>query len=288
MRRLVATVVSGVACALPSAAGAADGGGGAGGAEYGAVAPTVSAWSCRTACVDAGTARAGSLLRLRGSALRGVATVTFLGGRGGRDDVAARALESSPRSVVVQVPAGAVSGPVRVALGAGVRAVSPASRVSVRISTPATGAVSPSDPSALRHVFPVAGPHTYGGASALFGAGRAGHTHQGQDVLAACGTPLVAALGGVVRWAGFEADAGNYVVIDGEGTDVDYVYMHLRAAPRVARGAAVATGAPLGEVGATGDASGCHLHFELWSGPGWYEGGRPFDPLPLLRAWDAG
>lgn len=281
MRRLAATVVLGVLLALPSAARAS----GPGGAEYGAAPPTVSAWSCRTACVDAGTARAGSLLRLRGSSLRGVATVTFLGGRGGRDDAVARALETSPRSVVVQVPAGAVSGPVRVRGASGPS--SAVSRASVRISTPATGAVEPGDPGALRHVFPVAGPHTFGGSGAVFGAGRSDHVHQGQDVIAACGTPLVAALGGVVRWAGFEADAGHYVVIDGEGTDVDYVYMHLRAPARVARGAAVATGARLGEVGATGDASGCHLHFELWSGPGWYEGGKPFDPLPLLRAWAA-
>ena len=40
--------------------------------------------------------------------------------------------------------------------------------------------------------FPVAGPHDYGGADSGFGAGRAGHIHQGQDVAAAEGTPLVA------------------------------------------------------------------------------------------------
>ena len=40
-------------------------------------------------------------------------------------------------------------------------------------------------------------------------------------------------------------------------------------------------------VGDTGRATGCHLHFEMWTAPGWYEGGRPFDPLPSLKAWDA-
>jgi murein DD-endopeptidase MepM/ murein hydrolase activator NlpD len=40
-------------------------------------------------------------------------------------------------------------------------------------------------------------------------------------------------------------------------------------------------------VGDTGNASGCHLHFELWSAPGWYAGGEPFDPLPRLQRWDA-
>jgi murein DD-endopeptidase MepM/ murein hydrolase activator NlpD len=42
----------------------------------------------------------------------------------------------------------------------------------------------------------------------------------------------------------------------------------------------------IGYVGRTGDATACHLHFEMWSAPGWYDGGRPFDPLPSLLAWD--
>jgi len=43
----------------------------------------------------------------------------------------------------------------------------------------------------------------------------------------------------------------------------------------------------IGSGGDTGDANGCHLHFELWSGPGWYTGGAPLDPQLFLRAWDA-
>ena len=31
---------------------------------------------------------------------------------------------------------------------------------------------------------------------------------------------------------------------------------------------------------------GCHLHFEEWTAPGWYDGGHPVDPLPDLKRWD--
>jgi murein DD-endopeptidase MepM/ murein hydrolase activator NlpD len=137
------------------------------------------------------------------------------------------------------------------------------------------------------HIFPVRGHHTYGTGIAAFGAGRDGHRHEGQDVFARCGTPLVAARGGVVKLNRFERSAGNYLVIDGDGTDVDYVYMHLQAPSPLKKDARVLTGQPIGNVGDTGDANGCHLHLELWTGPGWYTGGAPVDPQPFLKAWDA-
>jgi murein DD-endopeptidase MepM/ murein hydrolase activator NlpD len=62
--------------------------------------------------------------------------------------------------------------------------------------------------------------------------------------------------------------------------------MHLREPALVAADAPVATGQPVGFVGDSGDAQGCHLHFETWSAPGWQAGGAPADPLPSLRAWD--
>jgi murein DD-endopeptidase MepM/ murein hydrolase activator NlpD len=137
-----------------------------------------------------------------------------------------------------------------------------------------------------RFAFPVAGTHDFGNAGARFGAPRAGHTHQGQDVMAACGTPLVAARGGTVQYAGFEGNAGNYVVIDGKSTGFDMVYMHLREPSPLKAGMTVRTGQPIGLVGETGDATACHLHFEIWTAPGWYEGGHPIDPLPFLERWD--
>lgn len=137
------------------------------------------------------------------------------------------------------------------------------------------------------HVFPVRGRHDYGGAGARFGADRGGRLHRGQDVFAACGTPLVAAQGGTVEYAGWHDAAGHYVVITGAQSGEDYVYMHMTQRATLRAGDRVATGQQIGTVGESGNARGCHLHFELWTAPGWYKGGDPYDPLPRLRAWDA-
>ncbi|MDA0165439.1 M23 family metallopeptidase [Solirubrobacter ginsenosidimutans] len=130
--------------------------------------------------------------------------------------------------------------------------------------------------------FPILGPSRFGTGVAAFGGGRG---HQGEDTFAACGTPLVAAHGGKVKYAGYHVAAGNYLVIDNEGVGTDYVYMHLRDVALVKTGDRVLTGQPIGFVGQTGHADGCHLHFELWTAPGWYSGGAPIDPLPTLRSW---
>jgi murein DD-endopeptidase MepM/ murein hydrolase activator NlpD len=134
-----------------------------------------------------------------------------------------------------------------------------------------------------RDRFPILGPHVFGTGAAAFGGPRG---HQGQDVFAACGTPLVAAHAGTVKFSGFQGRAGNYLVIDNDDVATDYGYMHLRDLALVKEGDHVTTGQLVGYVGDTGDADGCHLHFEIWTAPGWYAGGRPIDPLPSLRAWD--
>jgi murein DD-endopeptidase MepM/ murein hydrolase activator NlpD len=130
--------------------------------------------------------------------------------------------------------------------------------------------------------FPILGPSRFGTGVAAFGGGRG---HQGEDTFAGCGTPLVAAHGGKVKYAGYHSAAGNYLVIDNEGAGTDYVYMHLRDVALVKTGDRVRTGQPIGFVGQTGRATGCHLHFEIWTAPGWYSGGAPIDPLPTLRSW---
>jgi murein DD-endopeptidase MepM/ murein hydrolase activator NlpD len=133
-------------------------------------------------------------------------------------------------------------------------------------------------------VFPIRGPHDLGRSPAnTFGGGRG---HDGQDMFADCGTPVIAAIGGRVVRAGFEGAAGNYIVLHNGSSGEDSVYMHLAHTPRLGEGETVEAGRRIGSVGATGDADGCHLHFELWTKPGWFRG-HAYDPLPKLRRWDA-
>lgn len=130
------------------------------------------------------------------------------------------------------------------------------------------------------HKFPLRGKHYYGDG---LGAGRG---HQGQDVFAKCGTKIVAARGGTVQVNAYQSAAGYYVVIDGKKTGKDYVYMHMERKGRPKQGSRVKTGEMIGRESDTGDAQGCHLHFELWSAPGWYEGGHVLDPTGPLKKWD--
>lgn len=111
--------------------------------------------------------------------------------------------------------------------------------------------------------FPIPrGKHTYGDG---VGAGR---NHAGQDVLADCGLPLVAVRAGKVVSAGYGYGGGNYLILDAKNDRHTYVYMHLRDKPLVAEGARVKTGQKLGYVGDTGDATTCHLHFEMHDAAG--------------------
>jgi murein DD-endopeptidase MepM/ murein hydrolase activator NlpD len=156
----------------------------------------------------------------------------------------------------------------------------------VAAAAPAVAAARPSDPAGgpepaapepPARAYPINGAHHYGDG---FGDGRG---HQGQDVLADCGTPLRAVRDVTVRRVATEAAAGRYIVLHDSDSGEDYVYMHMSVVD-VASGDHVAGGDRVGEVGETGDATACHLHFEEWTAPGWYTGGHAKDPLPFLHS----
>jgi murein DD-endopeptidase MepM/ murein hydrolase activator NlpD len=130
------------------------------------------------------------------------------------------------------------------------------------------------------HSFPLRARHEYWDG---FGAGRG---HQGQDLGARCGARIRAARGGRVTWKRYHSAAGYYVVIDGKMDRHDYMYAHLREPATVREGEHVRTGEKIGFVGATGNATGCHLHFEYWSSH-WWAGGRPLPSVTqVLKKWD--
>jgi murein DD-endopeptidase MepM/ murein hydrolase activator NlpD len=140
-------------------------------------------------------------------------------------------------------------------------------------------------------VYPVDGHFDYGEADAKFGAWRGGRRHEGQDVFAKGGTPLVAVRTGVVveearAESAYSGGRGNFIAIYSEIDDRTYVYFHMRGRSPLREGDAVGAGDPVGAIGCTGSCWGNHLHFEIRLGRG--VEGKPIDPLPLLRDWERG
>jgi murein DD-endopeptidase MepM/ murein hydrolase activator NlpD len=162
--------------------------------------------------------------------------------------------------------------------------VAPGGRYRIRVRAPGGTARSAGALTLRSHVYPIRGPHADRGPIGAFGVARSGgRRHEGFDVVAACGTPLVAARGGrVVRSAYDPVLYGNIVIVRGERTHRDYWYAHLEHPSRLQAGDRVRTGERIGRVGATGNARtiGCHLHFEIRSR------GVPIDPRSELHAWD--
>jgi murein DD-endopeptidase MepM/ murein hydrolase activator NlpD len=105
--------------------------------------------------------------------------------------------------------------------------------------------------------------------------------HAGVDLLAPRGTPVLAAGPGTVTWAGWRAGGWGRLVVVRHPDGVRTLYAHL-ASISVRVGWQISGGTILGHVGASGDATGPHLHFEV------RVGGAAIDPLgalvPLLAA----
>ncbi|MHB8513671.1 MAG: murein hydrolase activator EnvC family protein [Actinomycetota bacterium] len=121
---------------------------------------------------------------------------------------------------------------------------------------------------------PIDGPHAIDNN---FGAPRPGGPHQGDDMPAEPGTPLVAVLDSHV----VDVVTGNWMgigVIIRDGLGNEYWYAHL-SYETVSVGQSLAAGEQLGRVGCTGNCTGPHLHFEYHP-----HGGPAQDPYKLLHA----
>ncbi len=128
--------------------------------------------------------------------------------------------------------------------------------------------------------FPVRGRTRIGGP---FGAARADTgSHQGNDLFASFGTPVVAVADGTVENVGSLKISGNRLWVYADSGD-QFFYAHLSAfSPDAVDHKHVRAGTVLGYVGNTGDAEPTppHLHFEIHP-----DGGKAVDPNPFLVDW---
>jgi murein DD-endopeptidase MepM/ murein hydrolase activator NlpD len=274
----ISALLAGVMAASSIGAGVAFAQGGATIQSGGTTAPgdpQISDVLCVTNCIKARVGTVGSKFRIIGTDLSQTTVVSLPKPDGKRAKDKAPVVKPSG-AVTAFVKPGAMTGPTRIADTFG--------QIRDSITVFKVGTEEQLRQAQTKWRFPVRGKHTYGDG---IGAPRNGHTHQGQDIFAACGTKLVAARGGKVQARAYHGSAGHYVVIDGAKSKHDFVYMHLKGPARVAKGQTVTTGQKLGKVGESGNASGCHLHFEMWSPPGWYEGGHFVNPTKHLKYWDS-
>jgi murein DD-endopeptidase MepM/ murein hydrolase activator NlpD len=145
-----------------------------------------------------------------------------------------------------------------------------AARINTAQAVPASTSLavaSDSTPSSSGLIWPVSGPVTSG-----FGW-RWGRMHEGIDISAGYGTPIVAAAAGVVIYAGWMGGYGNLIIID-HGGGLATAYAHQTSF--AVGGGPVSQGQTIGYVGCTGHCFGAHLHFEV------RVGGGAVDPLGYL------
>jgi murein DD-endopeptidase MepM/ murein hydrolase activator NlpD len=104
--------------------------------------------------------------------------------------------------------------------------------------------------------------------------------HWAIDIAADYGTRVKAAAAGTVIFAGWKNNGGGYQVWISHGSNLYTTYNHMSSIS-VGRGQHVGRGQQVGRVGQSGNATGPHLHFEVWRGPIW-NGGTRVNPLIYL------
>ena len=147
-------------------------------------------------------------------------------------------------------------------------------------AAPAPTPTAPSTTTYLK-VFPVQGDYSYFDD---YGAPRGSGIHQGNDIMADRGTPLVAVNDGVIsKMSRTETGLGGIYVWLRRADGVQYYYAHMDSiAEGLENGSRITVGQVVGAVGNTGDARGgsAHLHFEIRNA--W----TPINPYPHLQAVD--
>jgi len=106
--------------------------------------------------------------------------------------------------------------------------------------------------------------------------GRGTKFHEGADLAAFTGAPIVATAPGKVTFAGIKGSYGRTVEID-HGSGFRTLYGHMNSI-NVKAGQEVAIGTRVGTMGSTGRSTGPHLHYEI------YFRGKSYDPIKFLRA----
>ncbi len=104
--------------------------------------------------------------------------------------------------------------------------------------------------------------------------------HWAIDIADTYGAAVLAAKGGVVTFAGWKNNGGGWQVWISHGGNVYTTYNHMSSL-NVGRGQYVGAGQRVGRIGASGHATGPHLHFEVWIGPIW-SGGTRVNPLAYV------
>ena len=128
-------------------------------------------------------------------------------------------------------------------------------------------------------------PLSYGYITSYYGNrihpifGNASH-HDGIDIAASTGTPVVAANKGEIIHAGSLWGFGYTVMIYHSSCDCTTLYGHLNSIS-VSEGLSVRRGQQIGTVGSTGNSTGPHLHFQAMYGSGYNFSGI-FDPMNLV------
>lgn len=130
---------------------------------------------------------------------------------------------------------------------------------------------------------PVAAPVDYGTAINRFGGGGL-RVHEGQDMFAPEGTPVVSPVETTVLETGEDGGRGNWAAIYDAAADRTFVYLHMRNPADLRPRQKLAPGEQVGLLGCTGSCDGAHLHFEIRAGKGPY--GESSDPLRELKSWE--